>query len=148
MTRLSPRQAQLWFADRQRQGFNAAIISLIGATANGAPSDDGATFDGLLPFADGDILRWQEPYWERVTAYLRLAADHGITVLLYPIDGWTIGRSFVPRSIDQCQRYGGKIAQRFADLPTSSGCRAATTGTPTPPRTRHAAPTSTAASTP
>jgi Protein of unknown function (DUF4038) len=117
MTRLSPRQARWWFADRQRQGFNAAIISLIGATANGAPSDDGATFDGLLPFADGDILRWQEPYWERVTAYLRLAADHGITVLLYPIDGWTIGRSFVPRSIDQCHRYGGKIAQRFADLP-------------------------------
>ena len=38
------------FADRQRQGFNAAIVSLIGATANGAPSDDGATFDGLLPF--------------------------------------------------------------------------------------------------
>jgi hypothetical protein len=117
MTRLSPRQAQLWFADRQRQGFNAAIISLIGATANGAPSDDGATFDGLLPFADGDIQRWQEPYWERVTAYLRLAADHGITVLLYPIDGWTIGRSFVPRSIGQCHRYGGRIAQRFADLP-------------------------------
>ena len=117
MTRLSPRQARLWFADRQRQGFNAAIISLIGATANGAPSDDGATFDGLLPFADGDILRWQEPYWERVTAYLRLAADHGITVLLYPIDGWTIGRSFVPRSIEQCHRYGAKIAQRFADLP-------------------------------
>ena len=52
-----------------------------------------------------------------MTAYLRLAADHGITVLLYPIDGWTIGRSFVPRSIDQCRRYGGRIAQRFADLP-------------------------------
>ena len=49
MTRLSPQQARSWFADRQRQGFNAAIVSLIGATANGAPSDDGATFDGLLP---------------------------------------------------------------------------------------------------
>ena len=117
MTRLSPRQARTWFADRQRQGFNAAIVSLVGATANGAASDDGATVDGLLPFVEGDILRWQEPYWERVTAYLRLAADHGITVLLYPIDGWTIGRSFVPRSVDQCRRYGGKIAQRFADLP-------------------------------
>ena len=98
MTRLSPEQARLWFADRQRQGFNAAIVSLIGAVANGAPSDDGATFDGLLPFVDGDVLRWQQPYWQRVTAYLRLAADHGITVLLYPIDGWTIDHSFVPRS--------------------------------------------------
>jgi Protein of unknown function (DUF4038) len=58
MTRLSPQQAEVWFADRQRQGFNAAIISLIGASANGGPSDDGATVDGLVPFVDGDILHW------------------------------------------------------------------------------------------
>ena len=117
MTRLSPEQARLWFADRQRHGVNAAIVSLLGAVANGAPSDDGATFDGLTPFVDGDVLNWREPYWQRVTAYLRLAADHGITVLLYPIDGWTIDRSFVPRSVEQCRRYGGMVAQRFGDLP-------------------------------
>jgi uncharacterized protein DUF4038 len=117
MTRLSPQQARLWFADRQRRGFNAAIVSLIGATDNGALSDDGATFDGLLPFADGDVLRWQEPYWERVTAYLGMAAEHGITVMLYPIDGWTIGHSFVPRSIGQCHAYGAKVARRLGDLP-------------------------------
>jgi hypothetical protein len=117
MTRLSPEQARLWFDDRQRHGVNAAIVSLLGAVANGAPSDDGATFDGLTPFVDGDVLNWREPYWQRVTAYLRLAADHGITVLLYPIDGWTIDRSFVPRSVEQCRRYGGMVAQRFGDLP-------------------------------
>ena len=117
MTRLSPQQAQLWFSDRQRQGFNAAIVSLIGATANGAPSDDGATYDGLLPFVNGDVLRWQEPYWDRVTSYLRMAADHGITVVLLPIDGWTIGHSFVPRSVSECERYGAMVAERFRDLP-------------------------------
>jgi hypothetical protein len=117
MTKLSPEQARLWFADRQQQGFNAAIVSLIGATANGGPSDDGATFDGLLPFEDGDILRWREPYWERVTSYLQMAAERGITVMLYPIDGWTIGHSFVPTSIEQCHRFGGMVARRFRDLP-------------------------------
>jgi hypothetical protein len=117
LTRLSPQQARLWFADRQTQGLNAAIVSLIGAVANGAPSDDGATFDGLLPFVDGDVLQWQGPYWERVTRYLRLAAEDGITVMLYPIDGWTIGHSFVPKSIEQCHQYGGKVAERFRDLP-------------------------------
>jgi Protein of unknown function (DUF4038)/Putative collagen-binding domain of a collagenase len=117
MTRLSPRQARLWFADRRRQGFNAAIVSLIGATENGAPSDDGATFDGLLPFVDGDVLRWREPYWARATSYLRMAADHGITVMLYPIDGWTIGHAFVPASVGQCHRYGAMVARRFRDLP-------------------------------
>ena len=99
MTRLSPPQARLWFTDREKHGFNAAIVSLIGAVANGGPSNDGGTFDGLRPFVDGDILKWQEPYWERVTSYVRMAADHGITVMLYPIDGWTIGHSFVPQSL-------------------------------------------------
>jgi hypothetical protein len=117
MTKLSPEQAELWFTDREKQGFNAAIISLIGTTANGGASDDGGTFDGLRPFAAGDITRWQEPYWQRVTSYLRMAADHGITVMLYPIDGWTIGKSLVPSSVAQCHDYGHMVAERFRDLP-------------------------------
>lgn len=117
LTQLSPQQAELWFAKRQQQGFNAAIFSLIGAASNGGVDDEGSTFDGLTPFVDGDILQWQEPYWERATAYLRKAAEHGITVMLYPIDGWTIGRSFVPTSTGQCHAYGVKLAERFRDLP-------------------------------
>jgi hypothetical protein len=117
MTRVSPGQAGLWFADRQRQGFNAAIISLVGAPANGAPNADGSTFDGLHPFTDGDILKWQEPYWQRVKTYLRMAADHGITIMLFPIDGWTIGNAFAPTSTEQCHRFGIKLAQSFKDLP-------------------------------
>lgn len=117
MTRLSPEQAQLWFSHRARQGVNAAIVSLIGAEDNGAPDDSGRTYDGLSPFTDGDILTWNEPYWQRAHDYVQLAADHGITVLLYPIDGWTIGHSFVPASIGQCRAYGAKVATRFRDLP-------------------------------
>jgi hypothetical protein len=98
-------------------GFNAAIVSLVGSVGNGGPSDDGSSFDGLRPFIDGSILNWQEPYWQRVTAYLRMAADYGITMMLYPIDGWTIGRSFIPKSIEQCHSYGRKVAERFRDLP-------------------------------
>jgi Protein of unknown function (DUF4038)/Putative collagen-binding domain of a collagenase len=117
MTRLSPAQAELWFTNREKQGFNAAIVSLIGARGNGGPSDDGGTFDGLRPFTDGNILQWQEPYWQRMTAYLHMAAEHGITVMLFPLDGWTIGHSFVPKSIEECYSYGAKVAERFRDLP-------------------------------
>lgn len=117
MTRLSPQQADSWFTDRERKGFNAAIVSLIGATANGGPNDDGTTFDGLNPFVAGNILTWQEPYWNRVTRYLELAAQHGITVMLYPVDGWTIGHSFVPKSIQQCHQFGAMVAKRFRQLP-------------------------------
>lgn len=117
MTRLSPAQAMLWFQNRREHGFNAAIVSLVGSIGNGGPSSDGGTFDGVRPFIGGNILNWQEPYWQRVTAYLRMAADYGITMLLYPIDGWTIGRSFIPESIEQCHSYGRKVAERFRDLP-------------------------------
>ena len=71
----------------------------------------------------------EEPYWERVTAYLRMAAEHGITVMLYPIDGWTIGHSFVPgRSSSAAPTVQGGSAFRIC--PTSSGCREATTSRP------------------
>ena len=52
-----------------------------------------------------------------MTAYLALAAENGITVFLYPIDGWTIGRSFSPGTIEQCLTYGTMVAERFRDLP-------------------------------
>ena len=117
MTKLSVAQAELYFSAREEQGFNAAIISLLGSLGNGGPHEDGRTYDGVEPFVDGNVLRWNEPYWERATSYLRMAADHGITVLLYPVDGWTTGHSFVPESIEQCRRYGRRIAERFADLP-------------------------------
>jgi hypothetical protein len=117
MTDLSPAQAELYFRNRGEQGFNAAIVSLVGGEGNGGPSDNGGTFDGLIPFVDGDVTAWQEPYWERMTRYLELAATNGITVFLYPIDGWTIGNAFYPTTIEQCHRYGGMVAERFRDLP-------------------------------
>ncbi|WP_216870985.1 apiosidase-like domain-containing protein [Modestobacter excelsi] len=117
MDDLSAAQAESYFATREAQGYNAAIISLLGDPANGGPHADGSTFDGIAPFIDGDVLRWDERYWSRVTSYLRMAADHGITVLLYPVDGWTIGHAFTPESIDQCLTYGRRVADRFADLP-------------------------------
>lgn len=117
MTDLSPAQVALYLADRERHGYNAAIVSLLGAVINGAPSDEGTTFDGLRPFVDGDVTAFDAAYWDRATSYLRLAADHGITVFLYPVDGWTIDHSFRPRSVQQCQTYGSLVAQRFAALP-------------------------------
>jgi len=117
MTDLSPAQAELYFRTRGEQGFNAAITSLVGGEGNGGPSDNGGTFDGLIPFVDGDVTAWQEPYWERMTRYLEVAAESGITVFLYPIDGWTIGEAFHPETIEQCQTYGRMVAERFRDLP-------------------------------
>ncbi len=54
---------------------------------------------------------------------IELGQDQAVVItadgyrMLYPIDSWTIGHSFVPKSIEQCHQYGGKVAQRFRDLP-------------------------------
>ncbi len=117
MTRLSPDEARSWLADRSKRGFNAAIVSLIGDEVNGAPMPNGRTYDGIAPFVDGDVLRWNEPYWQRAHDHARMAADRGITLLLYPIDAWTLDNAFRPTSIQQCRDYGAKVAAHFRDLP-------------------------------
>ena len=114
---LSPADADGYFALRAQQGFNSAIVSLIGALKNGGPSDDGGTYDGVQPFVHGDVTSWNTAYWDRAHAELRSAAAHGITVFLYPIDGWTIGHAFTPRDVDQCVDYGRRVARWAADLP-------------------------------
>lgn len=117
MTDLSPDQAELYFADRRENGFNASIVSLLGAVDNGAPSDDGATFDGVLPFDDGDITAWNEEYWSRVETVVRTAAEHGNTLFLYPTDGWVMSTIFAETSLEDCFAYGAMVAERFAEHP-------------------------------
>src|SRR3954453_15166743 len=41
MTDVSSAQAELYFSTREEQGFNAAIISLLGNPVNGGPHEDG-----------------------------------------------------------------------------------------------------------
>ena len=117
MTRWSPEQAELYFSNREINGFNASILSLVGAIGNGAPSDDGATFDGVLPFVAGEITNWNEPYWQRVDAIIRSACAHGNTVFLYPMDGWNVGPIFGYANADDARRFGAMVANRYANFP-------------------------------
>jgi hypothetical protein len=117
MVRWSPAQAELYFADRDSNGFNAAIISLIGAPDNGGLDEEGRTFDGILPFDHGNVTRWNEPYWQRVDEYVRSACAHGITLFLYPIDGWNVSNVFKHATPEDAHRYGAMVAERYARFP-------------------------------
>jgi hypothetical protein len=114
---LTPDEAATYFSNRQTYGVNALIVSALGATANGGPHDDGRTIDGIRPFVDKDVTMLEPSYWDRLHSYVTLARNAGMTVLLYPIDSWVIGQSFVPSSIEQCEQYGKAVALRFRDLP-------------------------------
>ncbi len=114
---LLPDDADHYLTARSAQGVNAALVSLVGTVANGGPSDDGATVDGLLPFADGDVLDWQQPYFDRAHAVLARAGELGITVLLYPVDSWMLQRQLAGASPKTCRAFGAKVASWAADLP-------------------------------
>ncbi|AUM19220.1 MULTISPECIES: DUF4038 domain-containing protein [Rhodococcus] len=113
----SPEQAESYFANRAGHGFNASIISAIGVPGNGGPSEDGATFDGIEPFVDGDITAWNKPYWQRVDEYFRIACRYGNTLFLYPMDGWNLSEVFAAATPEQAVVYGRMFAQRYARFP-------------------------------
>lgn len=117
LTDLRPDEAETYLTTRAGQGFDAMLVSLVGAVANGAPTDDGATVDGLLPFVDGDVLRWQDAYFDRAHETLRRAGELGITTMLYPIDSWTLDHTFAGVSPATCREFGAMTARWAADLP-------------------------------
>jgi hypothetical protein len=114
-TDMSPAQVELWAANRQGHGFNSAIVSLIGDTRNGGPSDTGATYDGVLPFVGGNVTQWNETYWARMDNYLTILKNHGITAFLYPIDGWTTlsGGVFYHKTAAESKTYGQMVSARY-----------------------------------
>jgi chitodextrinase len=116
---LSPSEVELWAANRESHGFNSAIVSLIGHPTNGCPSASGATYDGVQPFVSGNITNWNETYWSRIDNYMNILKNHGISVILYPMDGWNTlsGGAFAGKSNADVYAYGQKVAQRFANYP-------------------------------
>ena len=114
----SQAQMDTYVATRKSQGFNAVLVSLLGSIASGGPSDSGATFDGLLPFVNGDPSRLNGAYWDRVEHFIARCREAGITVMAYPIDGWAgtaefngLARSW---SVATATAYGRAVAARLA----------------------------------
>ncbi|MGH1561906.1 DUF4038 domain-containing protein [Mumia sp. DW29H23] len=115
-------QAEDYWEQRAGEGVNAAIVSLVGARTNGG-SESGATVDGIvpflggLPFSPGSVTRPNPAYFDRAHDVVAAAAEQGITVFLYAVDGWTIGHAFSPDSVGQCAAFGRYVGRTFADLP-------------------------------
>lgn len=121
-TKLSSAQMDTYLGNRASYGCNLMLVSMVGAVANGGPSDTGATFDGVLPFTGGNPAVFNETYWTRMDSYIGKARDLDITLMIYPMDGWntTFGSTaFNPGSISnaQCQTYGQTLAARYLSYP-------------------------------
>jgi uncharacterized protein DUF4038/collagenase-like protein with putative collagen-binding domain len=113
MVNLSEADAERYFANRQSHGFNAVWINLLCRPGTGG-RPDGSTYDGIRPFTTPDDLSTpNEAYFARCDQMLRLAAGHGLLVILDPCE--TIDHLSLMRKngVTRCRQYGRYLGSRY-----------------------------------
>jgi hypothetical protein len=115
MVNCSEADAELFFANRESHGFNAAWVNLICAKYTGG-RPDGTTFDGIRPFhGEGfDLTAPNEPYFARADAILRIAANHRTLVMLDPAETGSFLEVMQKNGPDNCRAYGRWLGKRYA----------------------------------
>jgi len=113
MVNLSETEAESFFADRQAGAFNLVWINLLCATYTGGRAD-GSTYDGIVPFTSpGDLSTPNEAYFARVDDMLRLAAQHGLVVLLDPAETGSFLSVLVDNGVTKARDYGRYLGTRY-----------------------------------
>jgi hypothetical protein len=111
ISNLSQKEAAAFMANRRSYGINTLWINLF------CICKDAKTFDGIVPFlVPGDIATPNPAYFQRVDDMLRIAADHGMVVLLDPIE--TISWLDVLRNNGKSKafEYGQYLGDRYKDF--------------------------------
>ncbi len=110
---LSEEQADKFFANRISHGFNTVWIMLLCETKEGGRPDK-STYDGIVPFTTPDDLTTPNPaYFERCDLVLRLAAKHGLLVMLDPIETVGFLKIMVKNGPAKCREYGRYLGSRY-----------------------------------
>ena len=103
--------------NRARYGVNALWVNLL-CNDGTACNPDGTTFDGIAPFRVREDLSTPNPdYFARADEMLRIAAAHGIVVLLNPIEtiGWL--RTLRQNGVAKARAYGEFLGNRYRPFP-------------------------------
>jgi len=107
-----------WAETRAKQGYNYIHVNALGSKISGGVSDDGATFDGVLPFVNGQPGTLNPAYWERIDYLLDVFATHGITVQLDIIYSEDVANGALSTSTPaQFTDYGTALANRYQTRP-------------------------------
>jgi Protein of unknown function (DUF4038)/Putative collagen-binding domain of a collagenase len=118
VTNLSQKEAAALMANRRGYGINTLWIHLLCIFTFGSCNREAKTFDGIVPFlVPGDIATPNPAYFQRVDDVLRIAADHGMVVLLDPIE--TISWLDILRKNGESKAfgYGQYLGNRYKDFP-------------------------------
>lgn len=113
MVNLSENEADAFFANRQRHGFNTVWINLLCKPYTGG-RPDGSTYDGILPFTTPDDLSTPNPaYFDRCDCMVRLAAKHGLLVMLDPIEMGDFLKVMTQNGPAKCREFGRYVGGRY-----------------------------------
>jgi hypothetical protein len=118
ITNLSPDEAALYIANRQRYGVNALWVNLLCIFTDPSCNKEAKTVDGIAPFSTaGDLATPNSRYFERAEDILKLAGRHGMVVLLNPAE--TISWLDVLRNNGEPKAfaYGQYLGARFNRIP-------------------------------
>ena len=114
---LTEAQADHFFADRERAGFNSVWINLLCDDYTGG-RPDATTYDGIAPFTKpGDLSAPNPAYLARADAMIGLARKHGLVVFLDPIEtgGWL--KVLERNGTTKAYAYGRYLGQRYRRYP-------------------------------
>ncbi len=114
---LTEPQADTYFANRQSHGVNAAWMQALVDGYTGGRSN-GATYDGILPFTTPNDFSTPNPaYFQRLSDMVNLAAQHGVTVFLDPMDtaGWQ--SQYESNGATKDYNYGVYLGTLFKNAP-------------------------------
>lgn len=117
MAKVSPSDADRFFADRAAKGFNAVWVNLLCNNYTGGAAD-GTTYDGIAPFTTPeDLSKPNEKYFRRADVMIRTAAKHGIVVFLDPIEtgGWL--KVLRKNGVAKAFAYGKWLGKRYRTFP-------------------------------
>jgi hypothetical protein len=116
---LSVADVDFYFANRQVDGFNAVLINLV-CNSYTFCNSDGTTFDGIAPFTTArDLSTPNEAYFSKADQVIQLAANHGLVVLLNPLEtgGWLgVARNNGAVKTNNYGRYVGNRYKRFKNI--------------------------------
>ena len=109
----SEADADMYFANRQANGFNAAWVNLL-CIKDLFCNSAGTTYDGIAPFTTPDDLSTpNEAYFTRVDHMIQYAANHGIVVVLDPIETISWLSTLRSNGINKSRAYGQYLGNRY-----------------------------------
>jgi hypothetical protein len=118
---LSEAEIAFYFASRQSYGFNSVVIYAPCAGYVRCNSD-GSTFDGIRPFTGGehpltyDLSTPNEVYFSRVDRLIASAAEHGLVVLLDPIETGDFLQTLRANGPARAFDYGMYVGSRYRNF--------------------------------